>query len=479
MLKKVGDHWFKRMLNRAVREKYGKVRKEENPEVGTEMVLLTALVCLAIWLPQSVGQGPAPANTAMSTDFPEIQREITDKHNELRRSVNPMAGNMLKMAWSAEAAKNAKSWADQCTYFHSPESRRKVRNITCGENLCTSSFPVSWSTVLQWWFNEKDNFIFNIGPTSSNVEVGHYTQMAWYKSFEIGCAAAFCANTYYYVCHYCPAGNMKGAIYTPYKIGDPCSDCPDACDNGLCKMILLAAFLGLAAMLQRTVGEEAQETPDFAALSTDNEDQQREIVDKHNALRREVKPTAGNMLKMEWSTKAAENAKIWANECTLSHSPPNRRKTTLSCGENLLMSVAPHPWSIVIQSWYNEVENFKHGIGLTKPGEDTGHFTQVVWYSSYEVGCAVAYCPEKYFKYYYVCQYCPQGNNLHLINTPYKAGTACEHCPDACDNGLCTNPCKYEDVFGNCNDLKRSPGCGYLVIRAGCHASCVCTTEIH
>uniref|UniRef100_K7FMN6 ShKT domain-containing protein n=1 Tax=Pelodiscus sinensis TaxID=13735 RepID=K7FMN6_PELSI len=244
-------------------------------------------------------------------------------------------------------------------------------------------------------------------------------------------------------------------------------------------MILLAAFLGLAAMLQRTVGEEAQETPDFAALSTDNEDQQREIVDKHNALRREVKPTAGNMLKMEWSTKAAENAKIWANECTLSHSPPNRRKTTLSCGENLLMSVAPHPWSIVIQSWYNEVENFKHGIGLTKPGEDTGHFTQVVWYSSYEVGCAVAYCPEKYFKYYYVCQYCPQTAASMKINTPYKAGTACEHCPDACDNGLCTNPCKYEDVFGNCNDLKRSPGCGYLVIRAGCHASCVCTTEIH
>lgn len=38
-----------------------------------------------------------PAFTALLTNQPQIQREIVNKHNELRRSVNPTASNMLKM----------------------------------------------------------------------------------------------------------------------------------------------------------------------------------------------------------------------------------------------------------------------------------------------------------------------------------------------------------------------------------------------
>ncbi|XP_074847498.1 cysteine-rich venom protein helothermine-like [Carettochelys insculpta] len=202
------------------------------------MILLTALVCLLTGLHQSVGQDLDSAFAALSTDFPEIQKEITDKHNELRRLVNPTASNMLKMAWNDEAAKNANSWADQCIYSHSPESRRQVRNLTCGENLYFSSFPKSWSSALQGWFSERAFFMFGIAPTFLSAVIGHYTQMAWYKSHEIGCAVAFCPNQilykYYYVCHYYPEGNLIGQIFTPYKRGDPCDDCPDACDNGLC-----------------------------------------------------------------------------------------------------------------------------------------------------------------------------------------------------------------------------------------------------
>ncbi|XP_053880061.1 cysteine-rich venom protein Cau1-like isoform X3 [Malaclemys terrapin pileata] len=162
-----------------------------------EMILLTALVCLATGLQQSVGQ-----------------------------------------VWNAEAAKNAKSWAEQCVYSHSPVSRRNVGNITCGENLYYSSVPKSWSSALQGWFDERDSFTFGVEPTSSNAVTGHYTQMVWYKSYEIGCSFAFCPYSalykYYYVCHYYPAGNVVGSTMTPYKKGNPCGDCPDACDNGLC-----------------------------------------------------------------------------------------------------------------------------------------------------------------------------------------------------------------------------------------------------
>uniref|UniRef100_A0A8C8RZ50 SCP domain-containing protein n=1 Tax=Pelusios castaneus TaxID=367368 RepID=A0A8C8RZ50_9SAUR len=154
----------------------------------------------------------------------------------------------------------------------------------------------------------------------------------------------------------------------------------------------------------------ANSAPDLTSRSTDNVDQQKEIVDKHNALRRGVMPNATNMLRMEWSPEAAQNAKNWANECTLSHSPPERRKTR-DCGENLYMSSAPSSWSDAIQSWYNEVEDFKYGIGATRPMAVTGHYTQVVWYKSYQIGCAIAFCPDREYSYFYVCHYCPPYND--------------------------------------------------------------------
>ncbi|NXL02634.1 CRVP protein, partial [Mesembrinibis cayennensis] len=176
----------------------------------------------------------------------------------------------------------------------------------------------------------------------------------------------------------------------------------------------------------------------FIALSTIKADQQKLIVDKHNALRRQVKPTASNMMKMKWCPPAAQNAQKWANQCTFSHSPANMRVTDVQCGENLFMSSAPFSWSDLIQVWYDEQKNFVYGTGAKPPGAVIGHYTQVVWYNSNQIGCAVAFCPNSKYKYFYVCQYCPMGNILSSIRTPYKKGKPCGDCPNACENGLCS-----------------------------------------
>ncbi|NWU67694.1 CRVP protein, partial [Pterocles burchelli] len=213
-------------------------------------------------------------------------------------------------------------------------------------------------------------------------------------------------------------------------------------------------------------------------LSTSKEDQQELIVDKHNTLRREVKPTASNMLKMEWSPPAANNAQKWANQCTLSHSPVSRRTTNVPCGENLFMSSGPFSWPNVIQTWYNEEKNFEYGTGAKTPGAVIGHYTQLIWYNSHQVGCAVAYCPRNQFNYFYVCQYCPPGNNAMQVAAPYRTGPKCADCPGHCERGLCTNPCKHQDFFGNCRNLKMLFGCDHPLVREKCPASCRCTTQI-
>ncbi|NXS44819.1 CRIS2 protein, partial [Balaeniceps rex] len=176
----------------------------------------------------------------------------------------------------------------------------------------------------------------------------------------------------------------------------------------------------------------------FNALLTSKADQKQLIVDKHNTLRRGVQPSASNMMKMEWSPPAATNAQNWANQCTLSHSPPEKRRTTVQCGENLFMSTAPFSWADVIQAWYNEKKDFKYGTGAKKTGAVIGHYTQVVWHDSSQIGCAVASCPNSKYQYFYVCQYCPAGNLLSSMKTPYKKGKPCDDCPNACEKGLCS-----------------------------------------
>nr|XP_034966321.1 serotriflin-like isoform X1 [Zootoca vivipara] len=207
--------------------------------------------------------------------------------------------------------------------------------------------------------------------------------------------------------------------------------------------------------------------------------EQKQILDKHNALRRGVKPTASNMLKMEWSPAARANAERWAKKCHFGHSPQDQRIADgFSCGENIFLSSDATSWDDVIQAWYDEVEDFKYGVGAVRPGAVTDHYTQVVWYRSYKIGCYAAHCPQNPLKYLYVCQYCPAGNIQGSLKTPYKSGPPCGDCRDACDNRLCTNPCKYTDMYSNCPDLVKTQGCRKQNMLKDCTASCLCTNEI-
>ncbi|XP_047653234.1 cysteine-rich secretory protein 3-like [Phacochoerus africanus] len=219
----------------------------------------------------------------------------------------------------------------------------------------------------------------------------------------------------------------------------------------------------------------------FDALSTKLTKVQAEIVNKHNDLRRAVSPSASNMLKMQWDSRAAANAQNWANKCVLKHSDANSRKVgTRHCGENLFMSSRPTSWSNAIQSWYDETNDFTYAVGPKSPQAVVGHYTQVVWYSSYLIGCGIAYCPnQSVLKYYYVCQYCPAGNIIGREHVPYQKGTPCASCPKSCDNGLCTNSCEYDDTISNCKDLMKVVNCDHDLLKTKCPATCKCSDKIY
>ncbi|XP_032155253.1 cysteine-rich secretory protein 1 isoform X2 [Sapajus apella] len=168
-------------------------------------------------------------------------------------------------------------------------------------------------------------------------------------------------------------------------------------------LVAAACLLPMLTMKKKSAREQ------FTKLLTELANVQEEIVTVHNSLRRGVVPPASNMLKMNWSEEAAQNARMVSRYCDMTESNPlERRLPNTFCGENMHMTSYPVSWSTVIGVWHSESKYFKHGQWTSADdGITTDHYTQIVWASSYLIGCAVASCRQKGSpQYLYVCHYC-------------------------------------------------------------------------
>lgn len=208
------------------------------------------------------------------------------------------------------------------------------------------------------------------------------------------------------------------------------------------------------------------------AICPENKAVQDEIVGQHNAFRRAVQPAASDMLKMSYSEQLAASSQAWVDNCELAHGPRSSRLLNgYELGENLFYSNAPFSWTEVVEAWHSEVDIYSYPDG---PDNSTGHYLQVVWNSSYKVGCGVAQCPENI--YLYACHYYRAGNFQDW--PPYAPGPPCAACPNDCEDNLCTNPCPYIDQVLNCPSLIAEHGCADSRVKDWCVASCQCIAEI-
>jgi uncharacterized protein YkwD len=129
-----------------------------------------------------------------------------------------------------------------------------------------------------------------------------------------------------------------------------------------------------------------------------------EMLALHNAKRR-----AHCAPDLAWSSELAAAAQAWANRCEFAHAP---RSVNPSQGENLARGTPEmgRP-SFLFGRWYDEVRQYDFGSPGFQKG--TGHFTQIVWRGTRQVGCAVASCSGRN---YWVCRYAPAGN---IVNPGY------------------------------------------------------------
>ncbi|NWI88951.1 GLIP1 protein, partial [Pitta sordida] len=159
-----------------------------------------------------------------------------------------------------------------------------------------------------------------------------------------------------------------------------------------------------------------------------------ECVQTHNTFRSGVSPSASNMRYMSWDPDLAKTARGWAKKCLFKHNthlkePGRAHPKFTPVGENLWTGSLPaFTVKAAITSWYKEVNSYTYATN--KCTKVCGHYTQVVWATSYKVGCAVHFCPRVTYSTitnaaHFICNYGPAGN---YPTQPYKTGAACSDC---------------------------------------------------
>lgn len=156
---------------------------------------------------------PAPATTSSSTPaasaptqdatagLNQFQSDILNEHNKKRalHGVQPLTWNPTLAQYAADYAARAFSCDNvQLIHSHGPY----------GENLAAGY--VGGISPVDAWYNEISQYNYN--DPGFSMATGHFTQVVWKGTSEVGCAYVTCDNAWrqYTICEYQEPGNWIG-----------------------------------------------------------------------------------------------------------------------------------------------------------------------------------------------------------------------------------------------------------------------------
>lgn len=151
-----------------------------------------------------------PALLGTTDGISDFEQRVLASHNAERALLG-----LPPLRWNAGLAKGAGEWAGYLVrtgrFEHSPDSPRQP----AGENIwggTTGRFTPERMVGL--WVSEKQYFkpgVFPANSTSGDArDVGHYTQVIWRSTTDVGCALARGESEDILVCRYTEPGNVLG-----------------------------------------------------------------------------------------------------------------------------------------------------------------------------------------------------------------------------------------------------------------------------
>jgi pathogenesis-related protein 1 len=351
------------------------VNTEKNITLRGIIITATLGIGLTFSLPNA-----SSAQAAQKVD----STAMTAAHNQWRSKTG-----VPTLTWSNDLAVSAQQWADQLA-----QNGCKMKHSTTinGENIywagaayrsdgTSSAQEVTDQNVVDAWGNEVKYYDYENNTCHSVC--GHYTQVVWQSTTEVGCGMASCSDkAQIWVCQYNPRGNMVGQ--KPYSLTkkEP-SQTP-------------------------TATEKIRKTS--IAKNNSSLDQEAMIA-AHNKWRSKV-----GVPGLIWSDELARSSQEWIDHlaktsCSQGHSGISHGENIYQAGPAMRSSGSSRMQNItaqnVVAAWGNEINDYDYSDNSCH--SVCGHYTQVVWKTTREVGCAMAACGDKKTQLW-ACQYSPAGN---------------------------------------------------------------------
>ncbi|XP_073822218.1 uncharacterized protein [Musca autumnalis] len=285
-----------------------------------------------------------------------------------------------------------------------------------GENLAFSSVSsYRVEDAVQAGYGEMEHYDYKNPTISGNT--GHFTQVVWKESSQLGVGMVQKNDRTWEVCNYTPPGNVLGKFEdnVPRPKGRQPKPQPS-------RLITKSKTENdrrprTPTNLQTAKPQNEQRADDkpstsqaFKKIIGNKHDKwskfEMECLEEHNKRRdlHGCKPMALNRnlcnLANDWAIHLTKTRSIY-------HRPGN------DYGENIYQLINQDPTAEdAVKAWYDEINKYKY----SKPGfsTGTGHFTQVVWLDTKEMGVGRAKVDNMTF---IVCNYNPPGNVMGQYKT--------------------------------------------------------------
>ncbi len=139
-----------------------------------------------------------------------LQQVILDVHSRARARVG-----LPPLAWNDDLAAAARNHAATLARVGALRHAERQSGEPQGENLWAGTRGAyAYREMVAAWAEEAADFINAPAPRFSRTgqwqDVGHYAQIIWRDTREVGCAVASDPREDYLVCRYRPAGNVIG-----------------------------------------------------------------------------------------------------------------------------------------------------------------------------------------------------------------------------------------------------------------------------
>jgi uncharacterized protein YkwD len=159
----------------------------------------------------STSPSSTPAQTKAVSDY---TKGILDQHNSHRENASVSA-----LTWSDDLAAISQQIAETCVYKHNTSAGPGDYGQNIGAGASPGEVPALITNLM---YNGEIELYPGYGsePDMSNFDAwGHYSQIVWNSTAEVGCATLYCSNglantapnitPYFTVCNYRPTGEYS------------------------------------------------------------------------------------------------------------------------------------------------------------------------------------------------------------------------------------------------------------------------------